>query len=133
MENKKKALIGALIVVFVIIIAVGVNAYNKSKQNTSEGSKKITIEVIMADESSESFEITTDEEFLRGALEQEELIEGTESEFGLFVSTIAGYTVNDENQEWWAFSKDGESLMTGVDDTPISDGDHFEATVTVGY
>ncbi len=133
MENKKKALIAALIVVFAVIIAVGINAYNKSKDNTSKGDKNITVEVVMADESSESFEINTDEEFLRGALEQEELIEGTESEYGLFVSTVAGYTANDENEEWWAFSKDGESLMTGVDDTPISDGDHFEITLTVGF
>lgn len=133
MENKKKALIAALIVVFAVIIAVGVNAYNKSKDNTSKGNKNITVEVVMADESSESFEINTDEEFLRGALEQEELIEGTESEYGLFVLTVAGYTANDENEEWWAFSKDGKSLMTGVDDTPISDGDHFEITLTVGF
>lgn len=133
MENKKKALIGGLIVVFAILIAVGVNAYNKSKENTSSGSKNITVEVVMEDESSQSFEINTEEEFLRGALEQEDLIEGSDSELGLFVTTVAGYTIDEENQEWWAFSKEGESLMTGVGDTPINDGDKFEITLTVGY
>ena len=87
----------------------------------------------MDDESSKSYDISTDEEFLRNALEQENLIEGTESDYGLFVLTVDGYTVDDAKQEWWGFSKDGESLMTGVDDTPINDGDHFEITLMVGY
>lgn len=133
MKNNKSLKIGLLLLVFVFLIGGGLYIAKQSKANTTEGTKNITVEVIMADESSKSYEIKTDEEFLRGALDQENLIEGSESEYGFFVLTVDGYTVNDENQEWWALSKDGESLMTGVNDTPISDGDHFEITLTVGY
>ena len=66
-------------------------------------------------------------------LEQEGLVAGEESEYGLFVKTVDGYTADDSNQEWWCFTKNGESLTTGVDTTPIADGEHFEATLTVGY
>ena len=38
-----------------------------------------------------------------------------------------------DNQEWWCFTKNGETLMTGVDDTMIADGEHYEATLTVGW
>ena len=68
-----------------------------------------------------------------GALEQEKLVEGEESQYGLFVKTVNGYTVDDSRQEWWCFTKGGETLFTGVDDTPIADGDKFEITLTVGY
>ncbi len=133
MRNKKNLKIGLLLVLFLLVIAGGIFAYGKSKADPTEGNKNITVEVVMDDNTSTSHKINTDEEYLRGALEQEDLIEGTESEFGLFVITVDDYTANDANQEWWAFSKDGESLMTGVDETPIEDGDHYEITLTVGY
>ena len=33
--------------------------------------------------------------------------------------------------QWWAISKSGEMATTGVDTTPIADGDHFELTLSV--
>ena len=70
---------------------------------------------------------------MRGVLEGAGLIAGDASEYGLFVKTVDGYTVDDANQEWWCFTKGGEQVNTGVDTTPIADGDHFEITLTVGY
>ncbi len=97
------------------------------------GGKAIDVTVIYADQSSDEFHISTSSEFLRGALEEQKLIQGTESEFGLFVTTVNGVTVDDSQQQWWRFSKGGEVLMTGVDSTPIADGDAFEITLTTGY
>ena len=94
--------------------------------------KTITATVV-ANGEEEAFTIHTDEEYLRGALESIDLIAGEESEYGLFVTTVNGITADDANQEWWCFTKGGESLNTGVDSTPIADGDAFEITLTVGY
>ena len=66
-------------------------------------------------------------------LEQENLITGSESEYGLFVETVDGETADSDAQEWWCFTKGGEMLMTGVDDTVIADGEHYEVTFTVGW
>ena len=77
--------------------------------------------------------ITTEAEFLRGALEQEGIIAGEESDYGLFVTTVDGVTADDSLEQWWCFTKGGESLATGVDSTPIADGDTFEITLTEGY
>ena len=49
------------------------------------------------------------------------------------MTTVNGVTVDDSKQQWWCFTQDGEMLMTGVDTTPIADGDHFEITLTEGY
>lgn len=101
----------------------------------TEEAQKVTIIVTVksADGTSKDFSITTDEEFLRGALEQENLIEGEESEYGLYVKVVCGETADyDKDGAYWAFYKDGEYLMTGVDTTPIADGDSFSIEYTVG-
>lgn len=108
----------------------------KTTQSTEakKSTKQINLTVIGADKAEKSFKIDTTKENLRGALEQEKLISGTESkEYGLMITTVDGYTVDESKQEWWQITKDGEFLNTGVDSTPIADGDSFELTLMVGY
>ena len=76
---------------------------------------------------------SSDLENLRGALEQESLIAGSESDYGLYVVTVDGETADEAQQQWWCFTKSGEMLMTGVDDTMIADGDAYEITLTTGW
>ena len=134
MENKKpmnkKLLAGVLALVLVVAALIGV--YFATRPATSAADKTNTATVV-ANGEEEAFTIHTDEEYLRGALESIDLIAGEESEYGLFVTTVNGITADDANQEWWCFTKGGESLNTGVDSTPIADGDAFEITLTVGY
>lgn len=130
-QNTKKALLGLLILVAAVVVMLLL--YKQFSPKPVEGSKKITAEVILEDGSSKAFEIQTDEEYLRGALEQIGLISGTDSEYGMFVTTVDGRTVDDSKQEWWCFTIDGQTLNTSVDTTPVKDGDHFEITLTVGY
>lgn len=133
MKNKNllKSLIaiGALILVIVVMLF----AYSNFKQKGTEGSKEIVVEVVIPEVDSKEFTINTDAEFLRQALEENKLVKGSESDYGLFVTEVNGRVVNDANQEWWCFTKGSETVNTGVDDTPIADGDHFEITLTVGY
>jgi hypothetical protein len=133
MENKKTKNLVLVLVAFVAVIAAMFVLYNQFKPKAVDGSKKIVAEVILTDGSSESFDIQTDAMFLREALDEINLISGTETEYGLMVTTVDGVTANDANQEWWCFTLNGQSLNTGVDTTPISDGDHYEITLTVGY
>lgn len=129
MKNKK-TLIAVIALILAVILAAG--AWMIWKPTGTAGEKTITVEVIVDEESTE-YVIGTDAEFLRGALEEADLVGGSESEYGLFVTSVAGVIADDANQEWWCFTKGGDSLNTGVDDTPIADGDHFEATLTVGW
>ena len=85
------------------------------------------------DGTSKDFSIATDAEFLRGALEEQKLIEGSESEYGLYVTAVDGETADESLQQWWCFSKDGVMLATGVDTAPIADGEHYEITLTTGW
>lgn len=130
MKNKKTL---AAVLVLVVLVAVAVVCWAAFGPKSVEGSKTITVDVTHSDGTLNTFEIHTDEEFLRGALEQEGLVEGTESEYGLYVLTVDGETVDEANQEWWGYTKSGEQVNYGVDTCPIADGDHYEFSFNVGW
>lgn len=129
---KKKSIIA--LSVFVILLLAVFSIWFFTRPAPAEGSKTITLEVIHHDGSSASFSIATDAENLRAALEQVDgLITGEESPYGLMVNTVDGETADyGKDQSWWCLTKGGEWLDTGVDDTLIADGEHYEFTYTVG-
>lgn len=118
--------------VLVVLAAAMVGVYLAFGPQAQAGEKDITLLVVNGDDI-ETFEIHTEEEFLRGALEQEGLVQGQESATGLYVQTVNGITADESQQQWWCFTKAGETVMTGVDSTPIADGDTFEVTLTTGW
>lgn len=130
MKNKKVlALVGAL----VVLIAVFAVIFTQTRPETTEGSKNITVEVVFEDGSSTMHEIATDEEYLRGALEQEALVEGTDSDYGLYILTVDGITADESLQQWWCVTVGGEMAATGVDEIAIADGDAYEITLVTGW
>lgn len=129
MKNKK-TLIALIVLVVLVIGAFAVWKVNAPQGQT--GDKTILVSVVVDTETSE-FVIETDAEFLRGALEQAGLVEGTESEYGLYVTTVNGITADESQQQWWCFTRNGGTLETGVDTTPIADGECYEITLTTGW
>ena len=129
--QKKGTWIG--LIALVLVVAGVIWAWAALSPKPVEGAKTIAVEVIHKDESKKTLTIATDAEYLRGALEQENLISGDETEYGLFVKTVDGETANADAQEWWSFTREGVLLETGVDSTPIEDGEHYEITFAVGY
>ena len=93
-------------------------------------SKTITVLVMVEGSETKSFTIGTDADYLIDALNEIELVEGEESVYGFYVTTVDGLAANSDNNEWWMLSKDGEMTFTGVSDTPIEDGDTFEFTLS---
>lgn len=130
MKNQKKLFAG--LGVLVLLIGILLTVYFVNKPATTSGSKAITVEVVTSDDT-KTFNYTTDSEYLADVLLDEQLVSGSESEYGLFITTVNGITANDANQEWWCITKDSQMLETGASDTPINDGDKFEITLTIGY
>lgn len=142
LDNSKKIFIG--IILLVVLMAGFGFAYKSfvvtpSSTNTTVASNhnlnKITFDVVVGENVVNSYEIETDKPYLGEALSSFSDIEldGTTSEYGLFVTEINGIKADDSKKEWWAFKKDGEMLQTGVDSTPIENGAKYEAVLTVGY
>ncbi len=129
------SLLLALLLAVSMLAGCAGNSNSSSQQGSavSAAAKNITVKVVHKDGSEKEFAIAAEGETLREALEQEKLVEGEESEYGLFVKTVDGETVDDGNQEWWCLTKGGEQVNTGVDGVKIADGDVYELTLTVGY
>ena len=107
--------------------------WQTNKRETQQGGKEITVNVDHLNGDDTTFTIHTDEEYLRGALEQEDLIEGTESEYGLYVLTVDGETADESEQQWWGYSVNGTFAELGVDSQPVADGDVYDFVLNVGW
>ena len=95
-----------------------------------EGAKTVQVEVEMQ-EKAITFTIKTEKDILGDILLEHELIEGEDSQYGMYIKSVNGVTADyDADQAYWAVYKDGEYLMSGVDTTEISDGEHYELVYT---
>ena len=70
---------------------------------------------------------------MRGLLEQMDLIEGVESDYGLYVQKVNGIAADESLEQWWKFSLNGEMLQTGVETALFSDGDVVDIELIQGY
>lgn len=95
-----------------------------------DGSVKVTVIVVDADGNETDFVINTDKETVGDALLEQNLIEGEEGDYGLYVKTVNGITADyNTDQTYWAFYVNGEYSSTGVDSTPVNEGDTYEFKV----
>lgn len=121
------------VVALLVLIAAAAFAYFHFAPKAQEGDKAISVLVVHSDCEQNRFAVQTDAKTLREALEPEGIIAGDESEYGLFVKTVDGETVDESLQQWWCITKGGGELTTGVDDTVIADGEQYEFTLTTGW
>ena len=95
-----------------------------------DGSVKITVIVVDVDGNETNFVVNTDKETVGDALLEQNLIEGEDGDYGLYVKTVNGITADyDTDQTYWAFYVNGEYASTGVDSTPVNEGDTYEFKV----
>lgn len=88
-----------------------------------EGETMFLFNVVDPEGKESHFEIHTDEKTVGAALLSLGLIAGEDSEYGLYVKTVNGVTVDyDQDGKYWAFYVDGEYAATGVDSTDITAG-----------
>lgn len=91
-----------------------------------EGETEIFV-VVTAAEKSITVTINTDAENLEDALTSVSLVQGEQSEYGLFIKTVNGILADyDADGAYWGMYKDGEYLMTGAKETEIADGEIYE-------
>lgn len=91
-----------------------------------EGNTVFEFTVVNLEGASKTYEIHTDETTVGAALQAVELIEGEESEFGLYVKTVDGITLDyDTDSAYWSFYVNDEYAMSGVDTTEIKAGESY--------
>ena len=102
-KNNKKVILGiAALAVVIVLLAV---LYSVFREKPVEGSKAITIEVSDQDAEKTSYELKTDAEYLRQAMEE-------------------------ADGAHWSFYVNGEYCNYGIDTQPVADGDVFSIVYT---
>lgn len=92
----------------------------------NETALNFTVKVEHLDGSVKTFEYSSQKAMLGDALLEEGLISGYESQYGLTVTTVDGtYYDWESSNTYWALYIDGEYAMTGVDSTPITEGQTY--------
>lgn len=88
-----------------------------------EGETSFSFSVTDAEGNESLFEVHTDQTTVGAALQECNMIEGEDSEYGLYVKTVNGITADyDTDGTYWAFYIDGEYAAAGVDATDIKEG-----------
>ena len=130
-KSTKKIIIA--VIVFAALVLAFLTVYLLTKPKTTVGAKTIAIAVVDLDGNMTQHSISTDTEYLADAMKEAGLIDGVESEFGLMVTAVDGIVADDSLQQWWMLTVGGEFSEYGASDLPITDGGHYEWTLTEGW
>lgn len=96
-----------------------------------EGATEFTFVVVDKDGNETTFLVKTDEKTVGAALLKVNLIEGDNSEYGLYVKKVNGIVADwDVDQTYWAFFVNDEYALTGVDSTELVAGSTYAFKVS---
>lgn len=128
MKNTKFARILSFVLCLVLVAAMSLLSVGCNDNNTPApaGEKEFTLTVTHSDSSEKTFTVKSEKQTVGEALLDEEIIAGSQGQYGLMVETVDGETVKyDDNGKYWAFYIGNEYAMTGVDATNIEDGQTY--------
>ncbi len=128
---KKRTVFFVLLLALLIALALAGNIFLAPR--VQEGEKTITVEVEHLNGEKNEFRWQTDEQYLRGAMEEIGIIEGREDTYGLWVTSVDDETADETKEQWWGYTVNGQEAVYGVDTQPVNDGDTFVFTLHVGY
>ena len=110
-----------LSLLLVMVMVLSLVACGKEQSKATGASFTVVVADLEGQET--TFEYTSDKATVGEALIAQGLIEGHETEYGLYVDSVNGVTLDwDKDGKYWAFYIDGEYAMTGVDTTEITEG-----------
>lgn len=121
----KRALAAAA---FALLIAALSLVYVTFREKAQAGSKNITLSVIDSAGKETIYTLSTDAEYLLGAMEEVEglTFSGTEGPYGMMLTTVNGETADyNTNGAYWAVIVNGNYGNYGVSMQPVEDGDGF--------
>ena len=129
----------SLILVFVLVAAAALAGCSGKPAETTgapepagqttvlgEGSKTMDFTVVDKEGITHLYTIHTDAETVGQALMELELIDGEEGPYGLYIKSVLGQVLDYETDGmYWGFYVNGDYALTGVDQTPITEGDAY--------
>ena len=94
--------------------------------NVGKGSTQFDFVAVDENGNETKFRVSTDKTTVGEALLETGLIKGNVEQYGLYVKTVNGITLDfNVDGMYWAFYVNGEYAMTGVDTTEIKSGEIY--------
>ena len=122
----KRVLSLILCMVLIAAMALFTGCSNNKAEAPKEGDQSFTFIVVDLDGKETSFDLTSEAETVGEALLEEGLIAGEDSQYGLYVKTVNGLTLDyDKDGAYWAFYEGDTYANSGVDSTSIEDGQTY--------
>lgn len=95
-----------------------------------EGAVTFQLTVTDAEGKESLFQIHTDKQTVGEALVELGMVEGEDGEYGLYIKTVNGVTVDyDTDGKYWAFYVNGEYATKSVDQTEVAEGASYALKV----
>ena len=103
--------------------ASSVTSEKEVSNQLGEGKSTFNFKVVDAQGKTTSYQIKTDKTTVGDALLELKLIAGEEGQYGLYVKTVNGITLDyNKDGKYWAFYEGDSYALKGVDSTPITEG-----------
>lgn len=95
-------------------------------QTLGEGAVSFPLTIVDKEGNEISITVNTDKETVGEALLELGIVEGEDGDYGLYMTHVNGIpAIFEEDGTYWAFYINGEYAMTGVEMTPIADGESY--------
>ena len=133
MSSKSKKIIGvSAVIALVAILAV---VFFVFREKPVQGSKSVTIEVVNKAPETKEYNLKTDAEYLKQAMEEADGLEfkGSDGQYGLMITEVNGELAEfNTNGAYWSFYVNDEYCNYGIEQQPVNDGDTFKIVYTLG-
>ena len=135
--SKKGKIITVSALILAVVLLLGISfVYRNTSENASveTGEKNIVLVVTDKEGVETKYEISTDAQFLSGAMEETEdlTFDGTMGPYGLMLEKVNGEkAVYEEDNAYWSILVDGEYGMNGIDSQPVTDGTEYRLVYTL--
>ena len=126
-SKKLLSLIGCIVLTAALaMLFTGCGTAPTAQTENQENLTAFTVEITDLEGAVTTMELTSDKATVGEALLEQGIVEGEDSSYGLYITTVNGIELNwDRDQKYWAFYIDGEYAQTGVDSTTVAPGTEY--------
>ena len=122
--NKKNWIV---LIALVAVVALLVGVYFATRPRGNDDMKAFTVTITHKDGTQKVLNCKSDAQMVGDYLQAEGIVKGEEGAYGLYIHEVDGErAVYEEDGAFWAFYVDGEQSLTGVDQTALEEGKHYE-------
>ena len=127
-----KKIVAFMLAMLLVLSLAACGGPAKTDESTGAAEKSFTVTVTHGDGGTKDFTYKTDADMLGDYLEEQGLILSEGADDGMF-HTVDGEKADwNVNQSYWALYLGEEYAMTGIYDTPITEGAVYKLVYTIG-